>query len=182
LPTVIAGAVGLFLTTIGFVPASAGLAAIPVILAATVLGLLISTVWAAMLGQNIVATLYAVFLGFYASYVALQLGIANNWYKIPPDQIGNTVAVYLICWLVAIVMLTLATLRLPVAFTILLGLVDVVLAVLLVTIYQPSAVLQIVAGLLVFAFVAEGIYLYFHVMSLAFGGKGLPLGKPLIQA
>jgi hypothetical protein len=27
--------------------------------------------------------------------------------------------------------------------------------------------------------VAEGIYLYFHVMSLAFGGKGLPLGKPL---
>ena len=182
LPTVIAGAVGLFLTTIGFVPASAGLAAIPVILAATVLGLLISTVWAAMLGQNIVATLYAVFLGFYASYVALQLGIANNWYKIPTDQIGNTVAVYLICWLVAIVMLTLATLRLPVAFTILLGLVDVVLAVLLVTIYQPSAVLQIVAGLLVFAFVAEGIYLYFHVMSLAFGGKGLPLGKPLIQA
>jgi hypothetical protein len=40
LPTVIAGAVGLFLTTVGFVPASAGLAAIPVILAATVLGLL----------------------------------------------------------------------------------------------------------------------------------------------
>ena len=89
LPTVIAGAVGLFLTTIGFVPASAGLAAIPVILAATVLGLLISTIWAAMLGQNVVATLYAVFLGFYASYVALQLGIANNWYKIPTDQIGS---------------------------------------------------------------------------------------------
>lgn len=139
LPTVIAGAVGLFLTTIGFVPASAGLAAIPV--AATVLGLLISTIWAAMLGQNVVGTLYEVFLGFYASYVALQLGIANNWYKIPTDQIGNTVAVYLICRLVAIVMLTLATLRLPAAFTILLGLVDVVLAVLLVTIYQPSGVL-----------------------------------------
>src|SRR3984957_16166730 len=182
LPTVIAGAVGLFLTTIGFVPASAGLAAIPVILAATVLGLLISTSWAALLGQNVVATLYAVFLGFYASYVALQLGIANNWYKIPPDQIGNTVAVYLICWLVAIVMLTLATLRLPVAFTILLGLVDVVLAVLLVTIYQPSAVLQIVAGLLVFAFVAGGIFFFFPRVSLGFGGKGLPPGKPFLRA
>ena len=79
-------------------------------------------------------------------------------------------------------MLTLATLRLPAAFTILLGLVDVVLAVPLVTIYQPSGVLQIVAGLLVFAFLAEGIYLYFHVMSLAFGGKGFPLGKPFIAA
>jgi succinate-acetate transporter protein len=180
LPTVIAGAVGLFLTTIGFVPASAGLAAIPVILAATVLGLLISTIWAAKLGQNIVATLYAVFLGFYASYVALQLGIANNWYKIPADQIGNTVAVYLICWLVAIAMLTVATLRLPVAFTILLGLVDVALGILLLTIYLPSGYLQFVAGLLVLGFVAEGIYLYFHVMSLAFGGKGLPLGRPLV--
>ena len=60
------------------------------------------------------------FLDFYASYVALQLGIANNWYKIPTDQIGITVAVYLLCWLVATVMLTLATLRLPVAFTLLL--------------------------------------------------------------
>jgi hypothetical protein len=57
----------------------------------------------------------------------------------------------------------------------------VVLAVLPVTIYQPSTV-QIVVGSLVFAFVAEGIYLYFHVMSLAFGGKGLPLGKPLVAA
>src|SRR5215470_12438113 len=95
IPTVIAGAVGLFLTTIGFVPPSAALAAIPVILAATCLGLFISTIWAAVLGQNIVATLYAVFLGFYLSYVALQLGIAQNWYRIPDDQIGNTVAVYL---------------------------------------------------------------------------------------
>jgi uncharacterized protein len=133
-----------------------------------------------MLGQNIVATLYAVFLGFYASYVALQLGIANNWYKIPADQIGNTVAVYLICWLVAIVMLTVATLRLPVAFTILLGLVDVALGILLLTIYVPSSYLQLVASMAVLAFVAEGIYLYFHVMSLAFGGKGLPLGRPLV--
>ena len=69
--------------------------------------------------------------------------------------------------------------RLPVAFTILLGLVDVALGVLLFTIYVPSGYLQLVAGLLVLAFVAEGIYLYFHVMSLAFGGKGLPLGRPL---
>jgi uncharacterized protein len=48
-----------------------------------VLGLLISTIWAAMLGQNVVATLYAVFLGFYASYVALQLGIAKSATRSP---------------------------------------------------------------------------------------------------
>lgn len=181
LPLVIAGAVGLGLTTVGYVPASAGLAAIPVILAATCLGLLISTIWAAALGQNIVATLYAVFLGFYLSYVALQLGIANDWYKIPGDQVASTVAVYVICWLVTIGMLTLATLRLPVAFTILLGLVDVALVLLLAATLGGSVALQRAAGGVVFAFIAVAIYLYFHVMSLAFGAKGLPLGRPLLR-
>jgi hypothetical protein len=179
IPTVIAGAVGLFLTTVGFVPASAGLAAIPVILAATCLGLLIGTIWAAALGQNIVATLYAVFLGFYFSYAALQLGLAHDWYKIPPDQVGATVAVYLICWIVVIVMLTFATLKLPIAFTILLGFVDVALALLLANLYIPSSALQMSASLFVFTFVALGVYLYFHIMSVAFGGRGLPLGRPI---
>jgi succinate-acetate transporter protein len=179
IPTVIAGAVGLFLTTVGFVPPSAGLAAIPVILAATCLGLLIGTIWAAALGQNIVATLYAIFLGFYFSYAALQLGLAHDWYKIPADQVGNTVAVYLICWIVVIVMLTFATLKLPIAFTVLLGIVDIALALLLANLYAPSSTLQMGASAFVFAFVAVGIYLYFHVMSVAFGGRGLPLGRPL---
>lgn len=179
IPTVIAGAVGLFLTTVGFVPASAGLAAIPVILAATCLGLLIGTIWAAALGQNIVATLYAVFLGFYLSYAIMQLGLAHDWYKIAADQVATTVAVFLICWIVVIVMLTAATLKLPVAFTVLLGLVDVALAILLVNLFWPSFLLKMLASVFVLAFVALGIYLYFHVMSVAFGGKGLPLGRPI---
>ena len=172
IPTVIAGAVGLFLTTVGFVPPTAGLAAIPVILAATCLGLLIGTIWAAALGQNIVATLYAVFLGFYLSYAALQLGLAHGWYGIPADQIANTVAVYLICWIVVIVMLTFATLKLPVAFTILLGFVDIALVLLLGNLFAPSTTLQMAASGFIFAFVALGVYLYFHVMSVAFGGRG----------
>jgi hypothetical protein len=179
IPTVIAGAVGLFLTTVGFVPASAGLAAVPIILAATCLGLLIGTIWAAALGQNIVATLYAVFLGFYLSYAILQLGLANNWYKIAADQTATAVAVFFICWIVVIVMLTVATLKLPVAFTVLLGLVDVALGLLLANLYWPSPALQMLASAFVLAFVVLGIYLYFHVMSVAFGGKGLPLGRPL---
>jgi len=181
IPTVIAGAIGLGLTTIGFVPATASLAAIPVILAATCVGLLIGTIWAAALGQNIVATLYAVFLGFYSSYVLLQLGLVHNWYNIPVDQVANTVAVYLICWLITIVVLTLATLRLPVVFTILLGLVDVALALLLVSTYTRSGIIQSLAGVVVFGFIAVAIYIYFHVISVAFGGKGLALGRPLIR-
>jgi hypothetical protein len=181
LPTVIAGAVGLGLTTIGFVPAGAALAAVPVILAATGVGLLLSTIWAAALGQNVVATLYAVFMGFYLSYAALQLGLAHGWYAIPADQAPTAVAVYVICWLVTIAMLTLATLRLPVVFTVLLGLVDLALVLLLVAVQTGSGDFQRLAGGVVFLFVAVAVYLYFHVMSLAFGGPGLPLGMPLVR-
>jgi len=179
LPTVIAGAIGLGLTTIGYVPASAGLAAIPIILAATGVGLVVGTTWAAMLGQNVVATLYAVFLGFCLSSVTLQLGLAHDWYRIPPDQVANTMSVYLLCWLGTIAALTLATLRLPVVFSLLLGLVDLALALFVAT-RTGSTDLQRVAGRAVFAFIAVAICLYFHVMSLAFGGKGLPLGRPLV--
>src|SRR5262249_44680433 len=126
-----------------------------------------------------VATLYAVFLGFYLSYAVMQLGLAHDWFKVAQDQVATTVAVFLICWLVVIVMLTAATLKLPIAFTVLLGLVDVALAILLINLFWASFALQMLASAFVFGFVALGIYLYFHVMSLAFGGKGLPLGRPL---
>jgi uncharacterized protein len=89
------------------------------------------------------------------------------------------VAVFLICWIVVIVMLTAATLKLPAAFTVLLGLVDAALAILLVNLFWPLFLLKMLASAFVLAFVALGIYLYFHVMSVAFGGKGLPLGRPL---
>lgn len=182
IPTVISGAVGLFLTTAGLIPPAAGLAAIPIILASTCLGLLIGTIWAAALGQNVVATLYAVFLGFYASYVAMQLGLANNWYGIAPQFVGSVVQLYLICWLVVIVMLTLATLKLPSVFTLLLGLVDVALALLLVSVRTGSSAANQGAAAFILAFTIVAIYLYFHVMSLAFGGRGWPLGKPLVTA
>jgi len=53
---------------------------------------------------------------------------------------------------------------------------------LLASIYTGSNNIQKLAGAVIFAFVVVGIYLYFHVMSLAFGAKGLPLGRPLVQA
>jgi hypothetical protein len=89
------------------------------------------------------------------------LGLAHDWYKIQTDQVISTVAVYLICWIVVIVMLTLATLKLPVAFTILLSLVDVALMLLLGNLFAPSSILQMSAS----AF-----------MSFAFGGRGLLWG------
>jgi hypothetical protein len=55
-------------------PLTRGGPARPILLAATVVGMLIATIWAAAWGQNVTATLYGRIYGFYISYVALSLG------------------------------------------------------------------------------------------------------------
>ena len=180
IPNVIAGATGLGLVTIGVFPAHAACAALPILLSATSIGMLIATIWAAALGQNLTATIYGTILGFYISYVALSIGLDHGWYAIPATDASSAVQIYLICWLVAIGSLTLTTLRMPSAFTILFGLVDLALLLLLIGSDTNSAALSEAGGYVVIAFVAEAIYLYGHVMSVQSGGKGLPLGLPVL--
>jgi hypothetical protein len=180
IPNVIAGATGLGLVTVGAVPAGAAGAALPILLSATSIGMLIATIWAAALGQNLTATIYGTIFGFYISYVALSLGLDHGWYAIPAADAPWAVRLYLICWLVTIGLLTLTTLRMPAAFPVLFTLVDVALALLLAGSYASSPGLGKAGGYVVLLFVAEAIYLYIHVMEVAHGAKGLPLGRPLL--
>jgi succinate-acetate transporter protein len=180
IPTVIAGAISLGLVDTGYVPPSAASAGIPIIMTATAVGLLLATIWAAALGQNASSTLFAVFFGFYGSYAALALGLTHNWYGIPADQIVKTQEVWLICWLGTIALLTATTLRLPWSFTLLLGLVDVALVFLLMGTSKASTTWIHAGGAVVWAFIAVAVYLFIDIMSKETGGKGLPLGRPLI--
>ena len=180
IPLTIAGAVGLGMVDIGYLSPAGGGAALPTIMTATAIGLLITTIWAAALGQNASASLFGVFFGFYGSYGALVLGLTHNWFGTPADQAVKTQIVWLVCWIVTIVMLTLTTLRLPWTFTLLLGLVDVALVVLLIATHQGSQALTKAGGVIIFVFVALAIYLYVDAMDRETGGKGLPLGSPLL--
>jgi uncharacterized protein len=88
---------------------------------------------------------------------------------------------FLTAWLI-IVALTLATLRLPVAFTALLGLVDVALLVLIGTSHGSAGVTK-AGGVVVLAFAAVGIYLFVGTPSTATGGghatsTGMPWRAP----
>src|SRR3954462_13418454 len=67
-------------------PAAAGGAALPIILMATGLGLIVSAVWAAALGQTLVACIFGLFAGFWWSYAVLVLGLDHNWFAIPPGD------------------------------------------------------------------------------------------------
>jgi len=77
-------------------------------------------------------------------------------------------------------MLTLATLRLPLAFTVVFALIDLALLLLLIATANASTGLVKTAGYVVLLFAAVGVYLFFSSASVATGGKALPLGKPVL--
>jgi uncharacterized protein len=181
LPCFIAGSVSLGLALVGVVPAAAVGAALPIILTATAIGLFMATIWAASLGQSAVASVFGIFAGFWLSYAVLVIGLTHGWFGIAPTSIQATQELFLVAWLVVMVMLTLATLRLPMAFTAVFFLVDLALLLVFLSVNQGSADLGKVAGYVVLLFAAVGVYLYFSTASVATGGRPLPLGPPTLH-
>ena len=179
LPAFVVGSVALGLTLVGYVPATAGAAPIAIIAGATAMGLIIATIWAAAIGQSAVASIFGIFSGFWLSYAALVLGLTNNWFGVPAEAAVKTQGLFLISWLVIVVMLTLGTLRLPLAFSVLFALIDLaLLAVLIGTLNDSSGWLKL-GGVLVLLFAGVGVYLYLGVAAAVTGGKPLPLGSPV---
>jgi uncharacterized protein len=181
LPSFIVGSVALGLVLVGMVPAAAVGASLPIILAATAAGLFISTVWAAAVGQSAVACVFGVFGGFWLSYAVLVLGLTHNWFGIAAADVSSTEELFLTAWLIAIVLLTLATLRLPLAFTAVLALVDVALLFVLLGTAQASTGLLKVGGVVALVFAAIGAYIFVGTAAQATGGPALPLGNPIIK-
>jgi uncharacterized protein len=181
LPTFIVGSVALGLTLVGMVPTTAAGAPLAIILAATSVGLFAATIWSAAVGQSAVAAVFGTFAGFWLSYAVLVLGLTHNWFAVPATAVTRTQELFLTAWLIIIVMLTLATLRLPVAYTALLGLVDVALLLVLLGTSQGSAGLTKAGGVVVLAFAALGAYLFVGTASQATGGGPVPLGRPLLH-
>lgn len=181
LPSFIIGAVALGLVSIGVLPNAPTTAVLPIVLAATSIGLLLATIWSAVSRQNAAAAIYGVFSGFYFSYALLQLGGLHGWFGIGPTSIVDSEKLFVISWLVIVTMLVLATLRLPVIFTALFALVDITLLFSLLQVIQNSTAMQKAAGWSVLAVAAVGIYLFISSTFHATGGKALPVGKPVLH-
>ncbi len=181
LPSFIVGSVALGLVLVGVVPAGTVGASLPIILAATSAGLLVATIWSAAIGQSAVASVFGIFAGFWLSYAVLVVGLLHNWFGITAAAVVDTEKLFLITWLVVIVMLTLATLRLPLAFTAVFVLIDVALLLVLIGTVQASTGLLKTGGYFVLAFAALGIYIFFGSASQATGGKAVPLGRPVLH-
>src|SRR5918999_76005 len=109
----VVGSTCLGLELVGFVNQAALGAPIPIIAGATAFGLLVSTVWAAYVGQTYVAAAFGVFCGFWISYTALVLGALS---KADPlgltalsatDKavVGDTVKAFLLAWAITMALL-----------------------------------------------------------------------------
>jgi len=181
LPCFIAGSVSLGLALVGVVPAAAIGAALPIILTATSVGLFLATIWSASLGQSAVASVFGIFAGFWLSYAVLVLGLTHNWFGIAPASVQATQELFLVAWLVVMVMLTLATLRLPVAYTAVFALVDLALLLVFLGVNESSTGLLKTAGYVALVFAAIGVYLYASTASVATGGRPYPLGRPTVR-
>jgi succinate-acetate transporter protein len=179
-PTFLVGSVALGLVLVGFVPPAAAGASIPIIMTATGFGQGLAAVWAARLGADAVAAIFGIFTGFWTSYAALVLGLTHGWFGIGAADAVRVQELFLGSWLAVVVLLTLTTLRLPGAFTLLFGLIDLALLLVLLGTAEASATLTRAGGMTVFAFVAVGAYLFVDAMSQATGGRALPLGRPVL--
>ena len=177
LPVFVIASVALGFALIGYVPAAAVGGILPIVFACTGLGLLISTVWAASLGQTVVAAIFGVFTGFWLSYAALVLGLTHNWYAVPAANATKVIGIFLLCWTILVGLLTLATLRLPAAFTALLALVTVALALVTLGTLNTQPNLSKAGGVVVLVFAALGAYLFISASETALGGAGYPLGR-----
>jgi len=169
------------------VPAGVLGAPLAIILAATALGLLMSTIWAAAVGQSAVAAVFGIFGTFWLSYAVLVLALDHSWFAIVPTAVIATVRLFLLTWLIIIVMLTVSTLRLPSALTAVFVLVDLALLLLLLAwentspLGAPSSGLLKAGGWVVLIFAAVGAYLFYGAAQAGTGGKSLPLGPPLMK-
>lgn len=184
-PTFVIGAVSLGLYLVGFTGSSTALVGmVPILFMCTGIGQLIATAWAVKTGAGPQAAIFGIFAGFWLSFAVLATALGNDWFG--PTSTDTAVAAgaqetFLLSWLIGVVVLTLASLRLPSVFTLLFVLVDIALLLVLLGTAADSTGLLFGGGIAVFAFTLVGVYLFVDAMGQATGGKAMPMGKPIVS-
>ena len=174
-----AGGTVLGISLLGYVSSAAqGGSVMPIVLAATGLGVFITTIWSAMIGQTFVAAVFGAFTGFWWSYAALVLGLTHNWFAIPTSQVSHTVAQFLFAWAVVILCLAIVSTRVPSAYTAILTSALIAVCLLIAGTLDGSTVPTRIAGVFTLIYSAIGFYAFIAQGMPSVGGTPLPLGPP----
>ena len=146
---------------------------VPIIIFSTGLFQLVTTVWAIVLGQSLVAAIFALFSGFWLSLAAFLLGLGHGWYGIPTASVRASEELFFISYAILFFFLTIPCLRLPVIYPLIVILVA--LAVALV-----AAGLFAIAGYVCLVFCFLGFWAWMNVALTATGVTSVPpLGPQL---
>lgn len=189
------GSVSLGLYLVDFsVAANSLVASLPIMVFSSSVLLLMAAGWSMRLGDGVFAAIYGLFGTFWLSFSVLSLILNNNLLgEFENIEQRAATANFIAVWAIVIVLLTLTTLHLPRAFTVLFVIVDLTLLSLFGSINQaiertindptqPGDPWLIYIGMVsMLLFILVGMYIFAGAMHAATGGKRLPLGRPLLK-
>jgi uncharacterized protein len=143
--------------------------------------MLVATIWAGRIGASTLAAIFGVFSAFWLSFALLVTALTSTWWAIAAGGVQRVQATYLLSFFCVFTLLTLATLRLPLAFTVGFVLVDVTFLLAFIAVVNVNRDYFTWAGVTTFAFCAVFAYVLFDGLGQDLGGKAMPMGKPLIK-
>jgi uncharacterized protein len=154
---------------------------IPIVSLSAGLFLMIAAIWAGRLAQSTVAAIFGVFSAFWLSFGFLLIGLTSGWWGVTDAaQVAEVQSTYLLSFLLVFVVLTLATLRLPLAFTTGFVLVCATFALAFLGVSTGNAGLFPIAGITTFLFCAVFAYILVDGVQQDLGGRAMPMGAALV--
>jgi succinate-acetate transporter protein len=165
-----------------FLPARSQAAIIPILVMGAGLFQIVTTVWAILLGQSLVAAIFSTFSAFWLSFAALLLGLGHNWYGVAPADVASAQEVFFIAWACLFLILTIPCLALPAIYPLAVGLVFVACALAASAVFTGTQNLFTAAGATALTFAFLAFYAWVHVALKSVGVTALPpLGKPILR-
>jgi uncharacterized protein len=188
LPALLPGSLTLGLWLIGYLDtATLPGGMIPAVTSSSGLFLLVACIWAVRVGQGAMAAIFGTFSAFWLSFGFLLLGVINGWFGIATEpglraaQIQNVAATFVLSWLIVFATLTVATLRLPLAFTAGFAVVCTTLALVLGFMVNGNRLFATLGGITTFVVCTIYAYIFVDAMSQELGGGAMPMGAPIQQ-
>jgi uncharacterized protein len=152
---------------------------IPIVSLSAGLFLMVAAIAALRGGASTVAAIFGVFSAFWLSFGFLLIGATSGWWGITADNLASVQSTYLLSFLIVFVILTLGTLRLPLAFTAGFVLVCITFALAFLGVSTGNAGLFPIAGISTFLFCAVFAYILIDGLGQDLGGKAMPMGNAL---
>ena len=188
LATFLPGGIALGLWEVGYLQLGLSGGMIPAVSFSSGLFLLIACLWAGRIGSSTVAAILGTFSAFWLSFgfilFALNNGLivnAGTGEALKGPEVFNILSAYALGWLIVFVLLTLATLRLPLIFTAGFVFVDITFAFVFAFAISGFAttLFATLAGVATFIFCAIFAYILVDAVGQDLGGKAMPMGNAI---